>query len=196
MYPGDDLVVDFEDPVTLLEPYFLGRPAGNHLDYGRGVVRHVELDPDAVEFAGKVGLRLIELHRRHVHGVGIQGGKCGDDGRLADFLVVDRVDIILVDLVKDQVELAPLPVLHVYHVLLGAVGVVCRDGQGTDDDAQDSDQDGGNLSHVQSTFSTSIPARRRRSTPSVRRYSSLYTTLLMPAWIISFEHSRHGEAVT
>ena len=32
--------------------------------------------------------------------------------------------------------------------------------------------------------------------PSVSRYSSRYTTRLMPDWMISLEHSRHGDAVT
>ena len=42
----------------------------------------------------------------------------------------------------------------------------------------------------------STPASRSRSRPSVMRYISEKTTRRMPAWMISFEHSMQGLAVT
>jgi hypothetical protein len=45
-------------------------------------------------------------------------------------------------------------------------------------------------------YITSIPALFKSSKPSSKRYFSEYTTLLMPAWMISLAHSMHGEAVT
>ena len=47
-----------------------------------------------------------------------------------------------------------------------------------------------------SSLLTSIPARASKSIPSVTRYSSEYTTLEIPACMISFAHSRQGAAVT
>lgn len=41
-----------------------------------------------------------------------------------------------------------------------------------------------------------MPAFFKRLIPSSSRYFSPYTTLFIPAWIISFEHSIQGEAVT
>ena len=122
--------------------------------------------------------------------------KGGYDSGFRHLAVVDRIDIILVNLVQDEVEFAPLSGLHVVEVLFLAL---CLDGKHckiADDDSKHGDEYRVYPFHLQSTFSTSIPALRRRSMPSVRRYSSLYTTLLIPDWIISFEHSMHGDAVT
>ena len=133
----DDLVIHLEDAVALLESDFLGRSARNHFqDYG-GIVRHVELDADAVEVAGQVGFSLVKLNRRHIDGMRVQGGKGSSDGCVGQILPVYGIDIVLVNLVQDEVQFTPLVVLYVYQVLPLGICVVCERHERSYDDPEE-----------------------------------------------------------
>ena len=119
-HAGDVLFPDLENPVAFLKTDLLGWPSRNDLQHevhDGSVVRHVELYADAVEIAGEVSLRLCQLHRRHVDRVRVKLRKCSRDCRFSDIIDVDGVHIVSVDLVEDQIQLAPVTVLYPDQVL-------------------------------------------------------------------------------
>ena len=69
---GDDLVIHAQETVSGQHADLLGRPARNDLKDDGCIVGNVELYADAFEVAGKVGLGLLQLCRRHIHGMRVQ----------------------------------------------------------------------------------------------------------------------------
>ena len=175
VHAGNDLVIHAQETVSRQHAYPLGRTARDDFKYYGSVVGDIELDPDAVEIAGQVSLGLLQLCRRHIHGMRIKPGERRRNGGIRNLLAIDRIHIHLVDFLKDEIELTPVFVsgsqatVVLRHLLDG------KDEQGPEYHAQYGHPYRGYslLRHRQSTFSTSIPAWRSRSMPSVRRYSSL-----------------------
>ena len=135
----------------------------------------------------------------------IELGQRRNNSSISHGLHINGIHIIPLDFLQYQIQFPPTVVITVE--LLSAAGNLddyqCR--QYANDHTEYGRQNCiGPVIHLfhnkrppgQSTCSTSIPALRRRSTPSVSLYSSRYTTLDIPACMISFAHSRHGEAVT
>ena len=148
----DVLVPDFEDPVALLQTDLLGRTSRDDFQHDGRVVRHVELDADSIEIAGQVGLSLCQLDRWHIDRMRIQLCQRGCDGSIGDFPYIDRVNIVLVDLVKDQIQLAPVSVLYTEHIPFLAVGVVGQHNQRAHDYSHNGDPDGRYSFHPNLSF--------------------------------------------
>ena len=118
LHAGDDLVVHLQEPVAGQHARLLGRAAGDHLQHDGRVVRHVELDADALEIAGQLLVGLLPFHGRQVHRVRVQLRQGPGDGGVRHPGLVDGVDIVLLDLVEDEVQFPPLDVLGVQDAVL------------------------------------------------------------------------------
>ena len=151
-HSGDVLVTDLEDPVALLQTDLLGRTSRDDFQHDGRVVRDVELDADSIEIAGQVGLSLCQLDRWHIDRMRIQLCQRGSDGGVGDFPYIDRVNIVLVDLVKDQIQFPPVPVLHTEHIPFLVVGVVGQHNERAHDYSQNCDPDGRYSFHPNLSF--------------------------------------------
>ena len=149
LHPGDHLVVHFKEPVSGQETGLLRRPSLDHFDHRRRVVRDVELDAYALEVAGEFHVSLCQFHRRHVHGMRVQGVKRSLDGGIGDILDVYGVHVVLADLVEDVVQLLPLVVLYVEQGLSLPVGADCHGKQDSDGYAKDRDPYWGIFLHLE-----------------------------------------------
>ena len=115
---GDIAAVHLQDSVTRLKTGFLGRAARNDLQHNGGVIRHIELNPDAVKVAGKLGLRLLKLNRWKIDGMRVKSRKRGFHSRICNLLDVHLIHIVLLHLLKNEIQLPPLGIIAVHPGIL------------------------------------------------------------------------------
>ena len=113
--------IHLEQAVSRLQADLFRRASRDDLDHHGRVVGHVELNAYAVEAAGEIGLGLFELLRGEIDGMRVELGKGGNHGSVSDFLPVHDVHIILVHLLEDEIQLAPV-------LILGAKAPLALDG--------------------------------------------------------------------
>ena len=73
--------------------------------------------------------------------MGVQFGQGRDYSGFGNALIINSVDIVFVNLVKDEIEFAPVVILDIEIVLAKAVSIVGRYRQGTHYDAKNRYQD-------------------------------------------------------
>ena len=181
---GNRPVIDTDNPVALIEPGLLGRSSRNDAQHDGSIIGHIELDANAFEIAGKLGFRFSEFHRRKIYRMRVQFGKSSRDGSICHGIHVDGIHIILLNLLKNEIQFAPTVVIPVECSFRAQNFLAHQCTKHSQDYSQERDGKSiFNTFHIstQSTFSTSIPAFFSRSIPSVIRYSSRYTTLFIPA---------------
>ena len=122
LHACDDLLVHLDDPVALKQSGLLRRASGDGVQDYRRVIGHIECDAYALEIAGKLALRLCELDRRKIHRMGIQFREGCNDCSVCHALHVEGVHIVLLNLLQDEVELAPAVVVSVELLLLPDFG--------------------------------------------------------------------------
>ena len=110
---GDIAAVNLQDPVPRLETCLLGRASGYDLKHYGRVIGNIELNPDAVEVAGELGLRLLQLNRRKIDGMRVESSQGGLHCGIRHLLHIDLVHVILLNLLKDEVEFPPLGIIAV-----------------------------------------------------------------------------------
>ena len=88
-------VVHLDYAVPLHEACFLRRAACYDLKDHGGIGRDIELDADAVEVAGQLLLRVRQLYRRQIDGMGVQRRQGSRNGLFREAFAVDGIDIIL-----------------------------------------------------------------------------------------------------
>ena len=171
LHTGYHQVVHFEQTVSGLQTHLLGGTAGNDFQHNGGVVGHVELDADSVKIAGQGLLGSLQFHGRQIHGMRVQLGQGCRNGSLRHAVLVQRVHIILLHQIENEIEL--LPVLHFgsVQVLFFAVAHHGERDHGTYYHAQYylKNAESSLILHNYCICSTSMPALARRSIPSVRR---------------------------
>ena len=104
--------IHFEQAVARLHAQLLRRPAGDDFNHHGRIVGHIELNADPGEIARKVLFRLLELLGRKIYRMRVKSGQNGLYRSIGDLFAVDRIDIILIDRLKHEVQLAPVVVLN------------------------------------------------------------------------------------
>ena len=181
-YAGNNGVVHLKEAVAGLEAHFFRRPAGYYFKHDGSIGRHIELDADALEIAGKVLNRSLVVYGREIHGMRVQRSQGSRNGRIGHTCAVQGVHVVLLNHIEDYVKLCPVLIAGFYKLVVILYPDNGECAQHADKECQEQLDYLGDVSsfHYCSTCSTSIPARRRRSIPSVRRYASLNTTRRMP----------------
>ena len=114
---GNVTTVHPDDAVALLKPRLFRRSSRNHTQHYGRIVGYIELNTYALEIAGEFSLGSLQLHRRQIHGMGIQLAQGGCDGSIRECLDIHCVHIVFLNLLKYEVELAPTVVIPIESLL-------------------------------------------------------------------------------
>ena len=108
-----DPVIDLYDPVALKKTCLLGRTAWQRVKDDGRIVRDIECNAYTFEIAGKLSLRFGKFNRRKIHGMRIKLCQRSHNSSIRHILHIDRVHIILLDLLKYEVQFTPPVVVSV-----------------------------------------------------------------------------------
>lgn len=103
--PCDVLSVDLYNAVAGEHSCLLGCASGNHLDYIKRVLDHLELDSDAIEGAFELALGGCALGRGDIDGMGVEIREDLAQGYVDDGIEGDVVDVAFLDYVEYAGEL-------------------------------------------------------------------------------------------
>ena len=169
----EDGVVDLDNLIACQHTSALCRTIADDILHTDGVLTDGELDTDAKERATQVVVSNLSLTSRDVDGMGVELSQNLRHGLLHQVIDVDRIHILIVNDVEQVVEFVTARIDDVQSVAGKMVGI-----KGAHKDAEDyadgHPQRGKTTIFILHTSKkiTSIPARLRRSIPSVRRYFS------------------------
>ena len=118
------LAVDGDDAIARTNSGALGGRSLDGRDDGDGVVAQIDLDAHSAEFSLGVALEKTKILRRHVRRVRVELVHHSLDGALDHFLVIDRLDVLVLDQDQHATELSEVAVGA--FVAAGGVGETSR----------------------------------------------------------------------
>ena len=130
-------VIDLDDPVSLKQARLFRRSALHRTKYDSCVVRDIESNADTLEIAREFFLRFSKFHWREIDRVRIQFCQRSSHSCVCHSLHLDGIHIVLLHLLKDEVQLSPAVVVAV-ELLLGLYSLVhCKCSKHSQEDSKE-----------------------------------------------------------